>query len=73
MINIYGKRGCGRCDMVKSIIDKRGIPYTYETIEDLKYPDHIRDLVNSDNNGMYPLLMKDGEVVSFKDVLNMVK
>lgn len=72
-VEIYGKHGCSRCVSVKNLIDKRGIDYIYTSIEDMKYPDKIRDLVILDNNGMYPLLMINGEVVSLKDVLNMGK
>jgi len=72
MINIYGKRGCARCESVKNLLDKRGILYSYQLIEDMNYQDHIRDLVTIDNNGMYPLIMNEDKVVSLKDVLNKV-
>jgi arsenate reductase-like glutaredoxin family protein len=72
MINIYGKHGCARCESVKSLLDKRGIIYSYQLIEEMKYQDHIKDLITIDNQGMYPLIMNDDKVVSLKDVLNKV-
>ena len=72
-VKIYGKNGCSRCISVKNIIENRGIPFVYTSIDDMKYPDHIKDLIVTDNNGMYPLLMIDDKVVSLKDVLNMEK
>lgn len=73
MIEVYGKKGCSRCQGVMNILNSRGIDYKYIGIESLRYPDHIRDLIELENNGIYPLLMDDGKIVSLKDILNRGK
>jgi glutaredoxin len=69
MIEIYGKDGCSKCQMVKSIFDKKGIAYIYKSIDKMDNIEDIREMVMKQNDGMYPLILKDGNVVSFKDVI----
>jgi glutaredoxin len=67
---LYGTRTCGRCKIVKSQLDLKGIDYEYHNIEDLSHEEAdevIRGAVNS-GNGQMPIIILDGAYVSFEEV-----
>lgn len=66
MIEVIGKKGCSKCTMVKSLLEKRGIPFKYLRVED---NDALRNKVMAENQGMYPMIIRDNEVVRLQDVL----
>ena len=74
MIRIIGKKNCAKCTMVKELLSKRNIEFTYITLDDWveEYPEQsqrILDDIYKRNDGRYPIIYKDGNIVSLKDVL----
>lgn len=65
-ILLVGKQGCSKCEMIKGILNKRNIEFRYLLIED--NPEYKNMIVN-ENKGMYPLILRNGQVVGLRDVL----
>ncbi len=69
MLDLYGAKGCARCDQVKSLLDKREIKYNYHNIED-EDTNYYLDIIEQENNSMFPLIIKDKKVLSLSEALN---
>lgn len=68
MLNVYGKKHCSRCKQVTSLLEKRGIEYQYYDIFEVN-TEYYTHLLMKYNKGIYPLIMKDDEVMTLSDVL----
>jgi len=68
MIEVIGKEGCAKCDMVKSLLDKRGIKYLYTNSSE-DNTGYLKEKILKENDGRYPMILIDNEIVSLKDVL----
>lgn len=71
MIIIYGRPGCGACENVKNLLNKKSIEYTYVDISQMD--EHGRDVVINDaqaaNKFALPLIVQNGEFLSIAQVL----
>jgi glutaredoxin len=62
-ILVYGKRGCSRCTMVKTILDKKEISYDYFDLESLPESEQesIKELAKKSKDTMVmPIILKNG-------------
>ena len=71
MIVIYGRPGCGACENVKNILNKKSIAYTYIDISqmDEKGFDIIMQDAEAAGIRALPIIMQDGQVLSVTQVL----
>ncbi|MCD3216922.1 glutaredoxin [Clostridium botulinum C] len=71
MIKIIGNEGCTACEMVKYLLNKKGVEYTYESLSDLS-EDERQSLINqaqSNNMTDLPLIFKDGVQIEKSEIL----
>lgn len=62
-IMVYGKKGCSRCSMVKTILEKKSINYDYFDLESLpeQEQDEIKNLAKKSKETMVlPIILKNG-------------
>lgn len=71
MVRLIGSKGCSRCEMVKNILNSRGIDYDYILFEDLSEEDKKRIRKEAVEKGLMsmPIIQKDGVIVSIKDLM----
>lgn len=71
MIVIYGRPGCGACENVKMILNKRNIGFTYvDTSQmDEKGFDFVMQAAEQANVRTMPIIMRDGQIVTVAQVL----
>lgn len=74
MIKIIGKKNCSACMMVKTIFDNKNIEYIYEEIEKLpqEEQDNIIAKATEQSKLSMPLIIKDGNLYSFQEILKEV-
>ena len=68
MIELIGTSGCSRCLMVKSILAKRNINYTYTLFEDLTQNEQSRYMELAENQLTFPLILKENNIIDIKDL-----
>lgn len=71
LIVIYGRPGCGACENVKNILNKKSIAYTYIDISqmDEKGFDIIMQDAEAAGIRALPIIMQDGKIVRAVQVL----
>lgn len=71
MIKVIGKNNCSACKMTKKILDKNKIEYEYLILENLSESEQDEYINKARNAGLmsFPIILKDDEVVTVKEVL----
>lgn len=71
MIKVIGKKNCSSCAMVKTLLTNNKIEYTYELLEDLDETSQQQYMDMAIEKGVMsmPLIIKDGELISIKEVI----
>lgn len=70
MLKIIGLKNCGKCTVVKGILDNRKIEYEYSILTELpeedrrKYAQMARDI----NYNTMPLIIKDDKLITLQEV-----
>lgn len=71
MIKVIGKYSCSKCQDVVKVLTNREIEFNYSYIDELE--DHIADMYKEKakkaDKVYYPIIVKDGEVVRFRDII----
>ena len=69
-IKVIGSKNCGRCQMVKQILDNKSIEYKYSLLEDFSEEEQ-NDLINkakNTGNMQFPLIIKDNKIITLQEV-----
>lgn len=69
MITVYGTLNCGRCSVVKTILENKGVEFKYEILDELTEVEQEEVLLNAQENGIgsFPIVAdEEGNVI--KDV-----
>ena len=74
MIVIYGRQGCGACENVKMILNKRNIGFTYiDTSQmDEKGFDFVMQAAALAGIQALPVIMKDNNVITVAQAMDVV-
>jgi glutaredoxin len=70
MVMVYGKVGCSSCFTVKNILTNKRVPFNYvdlNTLPDDEKKGLIKKATKAGKMGL-PIVLKDGEVVDFRDI-----
>ncbi len=71
MLLIIGTQNCSKCKMTKSILDKKGIEYTYKLNEELTNEEFFNYMEQARNKRLmnFPLIIKDEEIITLEDIV----
>lgn len=69
MITLVGKENCGRCTMVKNILEEKNIDFEYKYISELENESEIMEQAIAKKIMNMPLIIKDGEIVTLQEVI----
>ena len=70
MLTVIGTSNCNRCEMTKTLLDSKGIPYQYMFYEKLEKveQDYYFELARKSGNSKFPIILKDGEVINLHNI-----
>ncbi len=70
MIKVLGSKSCGRCDMIKTILNNRGVIYDYLLLEDISDLERNKymDMAVTKGHRTMPLILKDEILISLEEV-----
>ena len=71
-IILIGTKTCSRCSMTKSLLEKNGVAYEYQILDELSNKEQKEILEKAKNKGVIslPIILSDDVVVSdFREVL----
>jgi glutaredoxin len=73
-IEIIGTKNCSKCIMVKKILDKKNIEYSYCNIEDLSLQEQEekKEIAKKEGVLTFPLIFKNGKIVQLEEILNVL-
>ena len=71
MIKLIGNEGCMSCEMVKHLLTKKGVDYTYQTLDELSAieKEKVIQLAQANNMTDLPLIFKDGVQIEKSEIL----
>jgi len=71
MLQIIGTQNCSRCKMTKSILDQKGIEYTYKLNSEISQDEFNLYMDKARVKGLmnFPLIIKDEEIIKLEDVI----
>ena len=69
MIEIIGQIHCSRCEMAKKSLENKNIEFTYKLITDVDNVDEITKKAEDAKMMNFPLIFKDGEIVTLQEVI----
>ena len=64
MIRVIGTHGCGRCQMVKNILQSKNIDFCYENFNDVTDKDFVESIIDKYNISSFPIILKNEEYIS---------
>lgn len=75
MLKVIGKNNCSRCDMVKNILNNKGIEFEYELMEELGCDEKKEYMKMARENGImeFPLIYIDSELKSLDELVEKLK
>ena len=68
LIEIYGKKDCVRCQQIKELLRKRDISFDYYDIDNVE-TEYYKQIIKDENDGLYPLILKDRKVIRLRELL----
>ena len=70
MILVIGKPNCGTCNMVKSILNSKGIEYEYKLLGDLESEtaDKYINMAKEASKLMFPIIVKEDKIIAMEDI-----
>ncbi|QPW62139.1 glutaredoxin domain-containing protein [Clostridium botulinum] len=71
MIKVIGNEGCTSCQMVKYLLDKKNIEYTYVSLSSLNEDERVSIVKQAQLNNMVdlPFIFKNGKQVEKSEIL----
>ena len=71
VIVIYGRQGCGACENVKMILNKRNIGFTYIDMSQMDEKGFDVIMKSAEQAGIQsmPIIMQDGQITTVAQVL----
>ena len=67
-IKIYGMHGCGKCEMVKKVLNNKGVDYEY--VDDAQ---RTLDIAIENSIRVAPVCVVDAKTMNSEDFLALVK
>lgn len=71
MYTLIGKENCGRCEMAKTILKNKNIPFNYELISDLSNERRLDIIDKAQEMGIatFPIIMNENdEIITLEEV-----
>lgn len=68
MIRVIGKENCSRCAMVKNILNKKGIEYEYNLLDECENKEEYIKMAIEEGKLSMPLIIKDGKLINLQEV-----
>ncbi|MCE5220018.1 MAG: hypothetical protein LLF98_01820 [Clostridium sp.] len=71
MILIIGTQNCSRCNMTKTILDKKNIEYTYKLSNDISKEELNEYMKKARIKGLlnFPLIIKNDEIIEVQEII----
>lgn len=70
MILVIGNKNCSRCEMTKTILNNKGIDFTYKLIEEISSEDRNKYTALATEKGLLsmPLIIRDENIITLQEV-----
>lgn len=70
MIELIGKKNCGRCNIVKDILNSKNIEYNYSLLEDFSQleQDNFINMATNSGQTQMPLIIKNNKIITLQEV-----
>lgn len=68
MIKLYGSTSCTRCEMVKNVLETKGVEYEYSLLEDAANQDELIAKAQEKGLTTLPLIFKNDEIITIEEV-----
>ena len=68
MLEVYGREGCGRCEMFKIELDDENIDYEYYDLDEIDNEEEIIEKAQSAGITSLPVIIQNQKIISKEEL-----